>query len=238
MLVMFAYLAETATGTTVEPELLPNPAEELEASFALVNEEFPVFQRAPRIIQRSLLFPYVGGAGFVHQLWRHRSPEQPRRAPLGELLPQSTSQVLHPLERFIRARDEPLELRFHDEPGWTIRLENNFGEFEMRVFLEEHLGAGAANDARGWAGDRFRLIDDEAGRSVLVWYSAWADDVAADRFGTAVERVARLGVEPARWAVERTEIGEMPAVRVVVSNDAALTATAPRGTVFVSDELP
>jgi hypothetical protein len=230
MLVMFAYLAETASGTRIEPELLPNPAEQLEESFRTDPQGFGVFQSAPPIIQRSLLFPYVAGAGFVHQHWLYRPQGSTRRAPLGEFLPQSTEQVLHPRERFIQSRDDPVELRFAGSSEWRIRYENTMGEFEIGVYLDEHLGPGSAAAAQDWGGDRYRLLESTGGEVALVWFSVWDTESAADRFANSVQRIADRS-EPQRYAIERTAVGERPGVRVVIHAAGGDPATVPTGSV-------
>jgi hypothetical protein len=230
MLVMFAYLAEAATGVPIEPELLPNPAEELEQS--MEGEGTGVFQRAPAIIRRSLLFPYVAGAGFVHQLWLYRTPDQPRRPPLGELMPQSTQQVLHPVNLFILGRQDPLELRFTREPPWRARYENTLGAFETGVYLEEHLGSGAAAVADAWAGDRFRLTESPGGDAVLVWFSVWTDDAAAERFANSLRRIERDDAQRS-YAIQRLDIDGMPGVRVVIHGGGGDADAVDTGTIHL-----
>src|SRR5690606_21291501 len=69
MLVMFTVLAEQASGRTVDPASLPNPAIELGPAMEAQNSEFPVFRNAPAVIRETLLFPYLRGVDFVHTLW-------------------------------------------------------------------------------------------------------------------------------------------------------------------------
>jgi hypothetical protein len=230
MLVMFAFLAETASGTRIEPELLPNPAEQLEESFRADPQGFGVFQSAPPIIRRSLLFPYVDGAGFVHQHWLYRPQGGARRPPLGEFLPQSTEQVLHPRERFIQSRDEPVELRFTGPSPWRVRYENTMGEFEIGVYFDEHLGTGSAAAAQDWGGDRYRLLEGTDGEVALVWFSVWDTESAADRFANSVQRIAERS-EPQRYAVERVTVDERHGVRVVIHATGGDPAAVPTGMV-------
>src|SRR5512140_1804684 len=102
-------------------------------------------------------------------------------APLDSLLPQSTEQVMHP-ERFLRFRDNPTELVVAPtpDPRWRTIYENVMGEMETTVFLRQHLGESAG--ARGWDGDRFRLMEGPGGLRGLVWYSVWDDAPSADAF--------------------------------------------------------
>ena len=181
-LVMYAWLAESMAGDTVNPGLLPDPGEAIAGMFA-GTDQFPVFRSAPRVIRETLLFPYVGGASFVRALWR--ADPAGRRPPFGVFLPQSTEQVMDPGARFIDGRDEPVEVRHGDVDGWAAVYENTLGAFETRIFVDEAMGA-AGGGSEGWDGDRFTLFESSSSR-VLVWTSVWDDDAAADLF---VERTA------------------------------------------------
>lgn len=217
MLVMFTVLAEHASGRTVDPTSLPNPAIELAQAMEAQNSEFPVFRSAPAVVRETLLFPYLRGVDFVHTLWRARRPLSRYPAPLDSLLPQSTEQVLHPEEHFIRRRDEPVPVALDDVPaGWSVVHEDGLGELETAIFLEQHLGASARAAAAGWGGDRYRLLTDAAGGDVLYWLSVWDSRDAADRFAAAVQRAAgqRTGRQV---AVQQEDLAGHAAVRVIDS---------------------
>jgi hypothetical protein len=215
LLVMFAILAEEATGQRVDPAALPSPADELSGALDAQNSEFPVFRRAPLVIRETLLFPYVGGAGFVHALWSSLQPRDRYPAPIDSLLPQTTAQVMQPHERFIGGRTEPVPVRVAPPPtGWTELRRNDLGQLETAIFLAHHLGSGARAIADGWAGDGYALLVAPGGSDVLDWWSAWVSDEAADRFAAAV--VSAAGRRPGRHvAVERISMDGAPGVRVV-----------------------
>ncbi|HEX7118098.1 MAG TPA: hypothetical protein VF212_04885 [Longimicrobiales bacterium] len=216
-LVMFAWLMESRTGGAVDARQLPDLTPQLEPLLEAQNEQFPVFRSAPRIIRRTLLFPYVSGAGFVQALWRAepRAAGAGYPAPLGERLPASTEQVLHPQERFLDGRDAPTEVALSAvEGGWRSLYESTLGELETSILLSEHLGEGADSLAVGWDGDRYALLESPAGERALVWVSVWDSPAAADRFADAYRRVldARAG---RHGSVERLDLDGRPAVRVV-----------------------
>jgi hypothetical protein len=192
MLVMFALLAGEAAGQIVDPATLPNPAEQLRLAMESPGADLPVFRRAPRALQEMLLFPYVAGASFVQTFWRTGLDGDNRRPPLGEALPQSTEQVLWPVDRFIEERDAPTELRFADGGEWGVRYENTLGAFETRLFLQHHLGADTMH-ARGWDGDRFALLEAADSARALVWTSIWDDDASADAFVAQLDRIISTG---------------------------------------------
>lgn len=184
--VMFAFLAQEASGATIEPAAMPDISAQLRPALEAQNSRFPVFRAAPRIIRETMVFPYVGGAGFVQMLWVAR-PDQGFLSPFGSMLPQSTEQIIHPGDRFLANRDAPTEIRFANRKN--VIYENTFGELEMGILLSEHLGPGAADAVHGWDGDRYQLVQTDGGKLVL-WQSVWDDAVAADRFAAAYRQIA------------------------------------------------
>jgi hypothetical protein len=225
MLVMFALLASEAAGEAVDPATLPNPAEQLRAAMESPGAGLPVFRRAPRAMQEMLLFPYVSGASFVQAFWRTGLDDDNHKPPLGDALPQSTEQVLWPADRFID-RDAPTELRFDDAGDGRPVYENTLGAFETRLFLDHHLGADTAH-ARGWDGDRFRLLEGPDSARALVWYSIWDDTAAADAFVAQLQRVVGAGALSTQTAVRAEALDGRPVVRVVIAAPGAPVTTLP-----------
>jgi len=215
-LVMIAAIAETMAGRQIDPATLPDAGADLRPALESADA-YPVLRQAPRVVREAVIFPYVDGARFVQQLWKAVPAGAPRQAPIGEYLPQSTEQVLLPLDRFVgSARDEPTELRFEDDPRWPTIYENTFGAFETGLFLQELLGTTLVA-ATGWDGDRYRVLRAPEGRA-LVWVSLWDDQASADRFAQRVrERLANGGLSrPAR--LEAFRIDGRPALRMTVAD--------------------
>ena len=222
-IVMFALLAEDAEGHALDPALLPNPAAQLRSGLEMQNSQFPVFARAPKVVRETLLFPYIGGADYVHRLWSADSVRSgggdssvTHRAPIGDLLPQSTEQILHTQSKFIAQRDTPTALAFagfHDAK-WKIRREEGFGEFELGILMDHYLGAGARAAVEGWDGDRYQMLQNADGKRAFVLYSVWDDAASANAFASALRRLgaARKGRVV---AVERLEIDGRAAVRLM-----------------------
>ena len=224
--VMFALLAEEQAGAPVDPRQLPDIGEQIRPSMEAQNEQFPVFQKAPRILRETMLFPYAGGASFVQKLWRvplESGFGDPYPAPINDRLPQSTEQILHPEQRFLAGRDDPTTLRLESGSGGRTIRENTLGELETAVLLEQHLGADRRRDAQGWDGDIYRLID-AGGKRALIWFSIWDDAGSADRFAAAYRAVAakRTG---RNISVERIDIDGRPGVRIIDA-DAGFTPAA------------
>lgn len=230
MLVMFTLLAEQATGATIDPAALPNPAEELGPALEAQNSEYPVFRRAPPVIRETLLFPYLAGVDFVHALWSARRPMDRYPAPLDSLLPQSTEQVMHPEERFIARRDPPVAVAPADVPGdWRVERADDLGQLETAIFLDQHLGAGARTAAEGWGGDHCVLLMNPEGADVILWRSVWDTPAAADRFAAAVRRAAARRADR-NVNVAREEIDGRPGVRVVDAPAGAEVGALVQGT--------
>ena len=212
-LVMYAYQAEQLRGERVDPATLPNPADQIAVGYAQQSAQFPVLARAPLIVRETMLFPYIGGSGFVYRLWQAEPLDRP--APLGRWLPQSTEQVLHPEDRFLRTRDEPTELRFDSVPsGWTVLRENTLGQLETGLLLEQHLGGQARAGARGWDGDRYRMLEGEAGERALIWFSVWDDSTSAGGFRDALTSLTLPG---RTLTTEALQLDGRPMVRAIIA---------------------
>ena len=216
MVVMFAVLAEEATRRRLDPTTLPDPSPDPGEALAAQNEAFPVFGRAPDVIRETLLFPYIHGARFVHQLWSSMAPLERYPAPMDSLLPQSTHQIMEP-RAFLAARREPVELRFHDVPaGREPVYENTLGRLETGIFLAAHGGADARDVASGWLGDRFLLLTDSAASDVLHWVTVWQDEAAADAF-LQVLVPTPASIAPRTMHAYRGAVGDHAAVHVVIA---------------------
>jgi hypothetical protein len=226
MVVMFAVLAEAATGRQLDPVSLPDPSLELGAALEAQNRQFPVFAAAPAIIRETLLFPYIHGSSFVHRLWRGMAPRERYPAPLGELLPQATADVLYP-DRFMAGPLVPVELAFARPPaGWHVVHENNLGLLETRILLAAHGGSELRDEADGWTGDRYVLLAADDGTQLLHWVSTWRDAAAAARFAAAAGTALAV-LDHAVADVASETVAGHPAVRVILRQAGVAAAAVP-----------
>jgi len=169
------------------------------------------FSHAPLWIRETMLFPYLGGADFM--VWyRHKYFG---RSVL-DSMPHSTEQILHP-ERYA-SHDEPTTLTYAPGEPDTVRFEDDLGEFETRLLLEQYLGSesDATNDATGWDGDRYQVLGAKS--DALVWYSVWDDVASANRFTAGLQRA--WGKTHSRSSNRRSDIKQLtvagrPVVRLV-----------------------
>jgi len=192
---------------TASPEFWEQYREQVSAQ----QSAMPVFAKAPLVLRRTLLFPYIDGAEFVR--WWETTPQRDSM-PWGPRMPISTEQVLHP-DRYRRG-DAPVELQFASGPEPVY--EDLLGELETRILEVELTGGPADSEVPlGWGGDRYRVYQAPTG-AALVWYAVWDDARHADRFAA---RITRPFVERARPgyrnAVERLEVAGRPAIRLVAA---------------------
>jgi len=216
-LVMLEYMAEEAQGTPVDLGALPNFANLLRSQLEGARDQFPALAAAPPVIQESLLFPYLEGAGYVHGLWAQGD----RVAPFGEYLPKSTEQILGGT-----ADDVPIELAM-SVSGADILHENVLGRLELGVMLDQHLGPGSARFADGWGGDRYVLVEVGTGERGLIWYSVWDDEAARDRFVESFRDA--LGSLGGGASLEVMEVGGRAAtvLRVGATDGVSVEVTLP-----------
>lgn len=175
----------------------------------------PVFNKSPRILRESVIFPYLAGADFLR--WWQGS-ELRDTVPYGNRMPVSSEQILHP-NRYGQG-DQPVMLRFTAEES-GILYEDVMGEFDLRVLGADLASAPATMDvtsplAVGWGGDRFRVYDTPKGPA-MVWYLVWDDPQARFRWmstsGARLESRRRLGY---RMEVTNVEFGTRPGTRIVI----------------------
>jgi hypothetical protein len=172
----------------------------------------PIFARAPLVVREALIFPYLDGAEFMHW-WETKGPKD--TLPYGPRMPVSTEQILHP-DRYARG-DAPVPIEL--DTGDAVLYDDVLGENEIRVLLAALAGSDEVQTVvpLGWGGDRFRVYRT-AGGPALVWYVAWDDQRAADRFfkaaGPALNRTARRGY---RAELRPLSVAGHPGVRYVLA---------------------
>jgi len=146
----------------------------------------PIFAAAPKVIQETLIFPYLSGAEF----YRNFKERKPGTSIYGDM-PVSTEQIIHPAAFFVN-KDLPTRVALGTLSNATKVYENDLGEFETRLFLFQHLNDQneAVRGAAGWDGDRYAVVNTPQGQGI-VWLTVWDSPVEAGEFfhlaGQAVE---------------------------------------------------
>jgi hypothetical protein len=160
------------------------PAELLEVVESSSDPEGQeLLARMPPILVETLIFPYSTGLQFVGGV--HADGEWSAVNEIYDDVPSSTEQIIHP-EAYAEG-DEPIDVTVPDElaermgSGWTVGIEDTFGELQTAVWLAN----AEANDrqtadvaAAGWGGDRMAYLSGPSDENALIWRTAW--DRAAD----------------------------------------------------------
>ncbi len=179
------------------------------------QQQMPEFAHAPMWLRETLIFPYLAGAEFVR--WFDRT--HPGKEPFGPLMPTSTEQILH-TDRY-DVGDKPISLAFVGPASDSVRYENDLGEFETRLLLEQFLGEDSTETmlARGWGGDRYQVLGQDTTSAAVVWYSVWDDAKSADQFTGNLKQAwqRRHASEPGtrRYEIARLVVDGHPGVRLV-----------------------
>lgn len=153
-------------------------------------EQQAVLDSMPAILRETLLYPYLTGAAYITSV--HTSGGWPAVDAFYARMPESTEQILHPeayaAEEAPVAVAVPKGLAKDLGEGWSVPLEDTFGEFQVGIWLREGgVEATAANDAAaGWGGDRLAVIYGPDGAWALAMQTSW--DTTAD--ATAFEAAA------------------------------------------------
>jgi hypothetical protein len=154
------------------------------------------FQKAPRALRESLVFPYQEGSEWATQVYKRGGWSLVSEA--YRQLPQSTEQILHPEKYF--AREAPVkvtlaELRQVPGPEWKRIDYDVNGEWSYFLILDEFLedASESRRAAAGWAGDRYALYQGaEPGQVFLAQLTAWdSENDAREFFDAYVKRTWR-----------------------------------------------
>lgn len=217
-LVMYEWMLGEMLGRRVQLSDLPRLSESLGSeALGAAGLEMPELQQAPAVIREQLLFPYVAGLEFLQVRWGGAGGRTP---PLGDALPRTTEQILHPGRWGAPETAAPAPLDFTGEASgdWTEIYRDGMGEADIRILLREFSDDGERADAaaRGWDGDVYRLLEGPAGET-LVWATRWDDAAEADEFAGAVERALARRYEGVMDRVVRVESFGDRGVRIVDS---------------------
>lgn len=160
--------------------------EELAEAAPDLNQE--VLERTPPFLRESLVFPYLEGQRFVRSVYRLGGWETVNE--LWERLPVSTEQILHP-EKYpldVPSTVElPADLADALGAGWTERLREVWGEFQLRLMLAEADAVFAVEGAAGWDGDQYAFLTNGE-QQLFVMEIVWDSSADATEGGDALQR--------------------------------------------------
>ncbi len=186
MAVMLDFLAQTmGIDTSKLPGAYDAMSEQVTSGVLAAS---PVFNRVPRFLRETLLFPYVAGMKLVFAL-RKGHPwsrvDEAFKSP-----PESTEQVLHPEKYF--AHEHPIAVTaapIGALPGRELRRDV-LGELEWRLLFATRLSDGPAERAaQGWGGDRMVAYGGDDGPVAVVDLSTWDSDDDAVQAESALRKL-------------------------------------------------
>jgi hypothetical protein len=166
---------------------LPGGWDRIREMIRETQSSMPIFAAAPRVIQETLIFPYLSGAEFYRN-YKERKPG----SVIYKDMPVSTEQIIHP-SAYFGTRDNPTKVTLGPLTNASELYENDLGEFETRLFLFQHLNDqnDAIRGASGWDGDRYAVVNTPQGPGI-VWLTVWDSSVEAGEFydlvGRAIEK--------------------------------------------------
>ncbi len=183
-------------------------------------EQLALLERMPAIIEEPLLFPYTTGLTYVQMAQLQGGWEAVDA--FYERMPVSTEQILHP--EAYAANEAPVEVDLPDElaaelgNGWSVPIEDTFGEFQLGIWLRESgIGAEAAETATtGWGGDRLAVLDGPGDAWGVVLETAWDSTTDAGEFGDAAQTAVDGLANPARIATPADDT-----VTILIASDEA-----------------
>jgi hypothetical protein len=117
--------------------------------------------------------------------------------------PQSTEQVLH-ADKWA-SREPPIDVKLPADlatklgPGWSVGLQDTFGEHQLGVWITAAVPTGGLPEPPpaavvGWGGDRMALLDGPDGTWAVVFRTEWDSDADAAEFETGIApKVAAAG---------------------------------------------
>jgi len=188
---MSEYLARQS-GKSLEssPELVKLMSDTNGAS----SGQFPVFDRAPRYLQETLLFPYTQG-----MLFQQAVVKKMGKAAFAEVFlrpPETTQEILHPERYFEHPKRVRLPLpAFASERNYRAFTDGELGELDNSILLHQYASDGdAAAVAPEWRGGTFRLFapkhrPTDWRQMVLAYVSEWSGPAQARRYFELYQKV-------------------------------------------------
>jgi hypothetical protein len=154
-------------------------------------EALALLDRMPPILRETLLFPYLTGLNFVQSAQLPGGWEAVDA--LYDRMPESTEQILHP-EKY-ETNERPVAIDLPDDlasqlgTGWSVAMEDTFGEFQLGIWLGEAGLATAVADAAaaGWGGDRLAVVDGPNDTWGVIVETTWDSATDATEFVDAAQ---------------------------------------------------
>ena len=188
---MSEYLARQSGKSLVNsPELVKLMSDMNGAS----SGQFPVFDRAPRYLQETLLFPYTQG-----MLFQQAVVEKMGKAAFSEVFlrpPETTQEILHPERYFEHAKRVRLTIpAFPSQRNYHAFTDGELGELDNSILLRQYASDREAEAvAAEWRGGIFRLFAPKHHpadwrKMVLAYVSEWSGPGQARKYFELYQKV-------------------------------------------------
>lgn len=172
------------------------------------------FNRSPRALRESLLFPYESGSNWATEVYRRGGWAMVSKA--FAKLPQSSEQILHPEKYF--SYEAPVKVAVPDlkpllGPTWKRIDQDVNGEWGLYLVLDEYLNnsSDSKEAAAGWGGDQYALYEGAKPSDVFIaQFTTWDTSAdARDFFAAYLRRTWKRYPEAQKAdSVSTTERGE------------------------------
>jgi hypothetical protein len=165
-------------------------ATDTNAALSPSDSEYPVFNKAPLYLRKTLVFPYESGQKFQQAVFLHDG-----KAAFGRLFkdpPVSSAQIDFP-ERYFTHDAPALPVLPQMAKGLREFLTGTLGELETGILLEQYVGAEFSEDlVPKLRSGQYRIEEDrKSHHRTLIYISEWADDGAAKQFFAAYQDILR-----------------------------------------------
>jgi hypothetical protein len=181
-----------------------------------------VMDRTPAILRDTLTFPYTSGFGFVTAA--QTKDGWPGVDALYAKMPASTEQILH-ADKYA-AGEAPIAVTLPSDlasrlgTGWSVPLQDTFGEYQLSIWLRES-GVPAADvspAAAGWGGDRLAVMEGPDGAWAVVLDTTWDSEKDATEFADAAHTA--VGASPYKAEISTPTAKDVTIL--IASDDATL----------------
>lgn len=173
-------------------------AESISRRFDVGGSVDPQKARIPESLRRLMVFPYVSGVTFVHNLLQRGGYEAVHSA--FQNPPQSTTEILHPTDygktthSFTLVQESEL-LKEAEIKNGTVAYSDTLGEFGVVALLSGVLtdGAEVGRAAEGWSGDRVAVIrGKKTSERLVLWITRWETEKDGEEFESAYRKFLRI----------------------------------------------
>lgn len=148
-----------------------------------------VMTRTPAILRDTLTFPYTNGLAYVSAV--QSSGGWAAVNAYFKAMPKSSEQILHP-EKYTGGEMPvpvtfPADLATRLGTGWTVPLQDTFGEFQLGIWLRENgvVPVDATKAVAGWGGDRLAVMEGPRGAWAIAIHTEWDANADATEFEAA-----------------------------------------------------